>query len=141
MFHYDIFQKAELRKHVFDAIFEQERAQEKASPTGKISQLTDKMMQDHVSIDLIREYLTFHQLDYTLNMFLSESGLNKASLPQSLSRKQLADKLNISTVAQRPLLSEYFRTHTQIYDTIDQQSPIKQASPIPVSTSAQPLTL
>lgn len=95
--------RAELRKHVFEAIDEQE--QQSAEPEDVCPQLTSikSTALDSTALDLVKEFLSFYELDYTLSVLTSEARL-KASTPAN--KKKLADQLSLPIASARPLLVE-----------------------------------
>lgn len=88
--------KAQLRKHVYDVIHEEE--QESERPTEPVMLTKDEA--DQIVLDLVRDYLAFHKLDYTLSILKSEAGLE--NIPDKPNRSLLATKLRLGALRPTP---------------------------------------
>lgn len=91
--------QSQLRKHVFSALIFQENKEKSSSVTECDSPpiLTDEY--DQIVLALIRDFLTYHHLDYTLSLMNTECA-NKLQEIQSITRNEIASKLNLG--AQKP---------------------------------------
>jgi len=93
--------RAELRKHVFDVV----RAEESPEVAVTLSQKLTKSEVDMICLDLVRDFLWHHGLNYTLAMLRSEGGLQ--SLPAQANRGMITSRLNLGAMkpsAQNPLI-------------------------------------
>eukprot|EP00484_Ammonia_sp_Unknown_P014798 CAMPEP_0197072850 /NCGR_PEP_ID=MMETSP1384-20130603/210304_1 /TAXON_ID=29189 /ORGANISM="Ammonia sp." /LENGTH=476 /DNA_ID=CAMNT_0042511671 /DNA_START=57 /DNA_END=1487 /DNA_ORIENTATION=+ len=90
--------QAELRKHVFEVLCgtEQETAKttENTAPSINTSDINDKF-----ALALIHDFLSYHQLDYTLSLMNTESQ-KKLDCVQPMTRNEIATRLGLG--AQKP---------------------------------------
>mmetsp|Transcript_6454 Transcript_6454/g.10027 ORF Transcript_6454/g.10027 Transcript_6454/m.10027 type:complete len:440 (-) Transcript_6454:797-2116(-) len=97
--------KAELRASVFTAIDEQE----KVSGVYLENPLVQKLLSSHegrVAVDLIREFLEFYELDYTLSVLVPEANLPEHYAGREAILKEI--RLRPDPKQNRPLLVEVF---------------------------------
>lgn len=84
--------RAELRKHVFDVV----RAEEAPEVAITLSHKLTKTEIDKICLDLVRDFLWHHGLNYTLAMLRSEAGLQ--SLPAQANRGMITSRLSLGAM-------------------------------------------
>merc|ERR1719204_1227026 len=89
---------AKLKKHVFDVIHHTEDCKDHAEKVN----LVTKDESDQIVLDLVRDYLLFYKLDYTMSVLRSEAGIE--DIPTNPNRSLLATKLSLG--AQKPKCKE-----------------------------------
>jgi len=95
--------RAELRKHVFDVV----RAEEAPEIAMSLCQKLTNSEVDTISLDLVRDFLSHHGLNYTLAMLTSEAGLQ--SLPPVANRGLITSRLRLGAMKPsetRPLIAK-----------------------------------
>ena len=89
--------QAELRKHVFEALVTTEQEDQKKYNVAP--QIDENSMNDKFAMALIRDFLSYHHLDYTLSLMNTESQ-RKVESTQNITRNEIASRLGLG--AQKP---------------------------------------
>jgi FGFR1 oncogene partner len=98
--------RAQLRSCVFKVIDNQEQVEKGQSSFHWENPNARKVMQTASGVicaELVREFLEFYRLDYTLQIYLPEVNLNKAS---SMSKEDLARRAGLTgaTIDSKPIM-------------------------------------
>eukprot|EP00743_Colponemidia_sp_Colp-15_P004396 GILK01004741.1.p1 GENE.GILK01004741.1~~GILK01004741.1.p1 ORF type:complete len:402 (+),score=70.84 GILK01004741.1:58-1206(+) len=100
--------RAQLRANVYKAIEQQEKAKGKSEPgfhfENPLAQKINQTPQGRIAAELVREFLQFFRLDYSLSVFLPESNLT----PNPKEVDGLASEIGLpkSSLRTQPLLLE-----------------------------------
>eukprot|EP01083_Nonionella_stella_P141830 437701_1 len=89
--------QAQLRKHVFEALSSTE--QQNASHYNVSPKINENDTNDKFAMALIRDFLEYHHLDYTLSLMNTESQ-KKMEVTQNITRNEIASRLGLG--AQKP---------------------------------------
>merc|ERR1712154_201238 len=89
--------QAQLRKHVFEALAETE--QQNRQKYNMSPQIDENDIRDKFAMALIRDFLSYHHLDYTLSLMNTESQ-RKLETTQNVTRNEIASRLGLG--AQKP---------------------------------------
>jgi len=89
--------QAQLRKHVFEALSLTEQQNKEAYQCAP--QIDERSVNDQFAMALIRDFLTYHHLDYTLSLMNTESQ-KKLESTQGITRSEIASRLGLG--AQKP---------------------------------------
>jgi len=89
--------QAQLRKHVFEALCFTEQQNKKFQNVSP--NIDENNVNDRFAMALIRDFLSYHQLDYTLSLMNTESQ-KKLEKTQDITRNEIASRLGLG--AQKP---------------------------------------
>jgi len=89
--------QAQLRKHVFEALSLTEQQNKESYNVSP--QIDERSVNDQFAMALIRDFLTYHHLDYTLSLMNTESQ-KKLESTQGITRNEIASRLGLG--AQKP---------------------------------------
>jgi len=105
--------QAQLRKHVFEALSiteqENERNQNVSPP------IDENDMNDKFAMALIRDFLSYHHLDYTLSLMNTESQ-KKLESTQNITRNEIATRLGLPAQKPNPDSSLLKQLVTKLFD-------------------------
>eukprot|EP00742_Colponemidia_sp_Colp-10_P007158 GILJ01007687.1.p1 GENE.GILJ01007687.1~~GILJ01007687.1.p1 ORF type:complete len:384 (+),score=71.77 GILJ01007687.1:23-1153(+) len=130
--------RAQLRANVYKAIEQQEKAKGKSEPgfhfENPLAQKINQTPQGRIAAELVREFLQFFRLDYSLSVFLPESNLT----PNPKEADGLASDIGLPKPSLRtqPLLLELI----SMLQSNGMPAAAKATSPLTSTATAPPAT-